>query len=188
MLAGLLILVLNAVGSFVSSLLLVRALMRWQRLSFINPLGHFILATTDWVVVPMQKLFGSRSGLDLSCIVPAWLIECLVIAVVLLLKGVFSDPAALVGTVLVTGSVAFLISLVRLIMMVVIVAAVLSWVNPRAPIAPLVNGLCRPFLLPLQRRIPPIGGVDLSPLVLLLILQVLVYLLASMAPASLALM
>lgn len=188
MLAGLVILILKAVGSFFTSLLLVRALMRWQRLSFINPLGHFILASTDWAVRPAQKVFGSQGGFDLSCLLPAWLIECLVVAVAMFFAVPFLSPLDLVGSVLVTGSIALLISLVRLVMVVIIVAAVLSWVNPRAPIAPLVNGLARPFLLPLQRRIPPVGGVDLSPLVLLLVLQVLIYLLTMLAPNSIALM
>ncbi|GAA5176751.1 YggT family protein [Niveibacterium umoris] len=188
MLAGLLILILKAVGSFVTSLLLVRALMRWQRLSFINPLGHFILATTDWAVRPAQKVFGSQGGFDLSCIVPAWLVECLVVGVVLLFAWPYANPLDLLGNTLLTGSIGLLMSLVRLVMVVVIVAAVLSWVNPRAPIAPLVNGLARPFLLPLQRRMPPVGGVDLSPLVLLLVLQVIAYLLMAVAPASIALM
>jgi YggT family protein len=56
-------------------------------------------------------------------------------------------------------------------------------VNPRAPVAPLINGLARPFLLPLQRRLPPLGGVDLSPLVLLLILQMLQFVLANLRHA-----
>ena len=53
-----------------------------------------------------------------------------------------------------------------------------SWVNPRAPLAPLFNNLSRPFLRPFQRLIPPIARVDLSPLVLLLVLQIVLMLLA----------
>lgn len=54
----------------------------------------------------------------------------------------------------------------------------LSWVNPHAPLAPLFHSLSRPFLRPFQRLIPPIANVDLSPLVLLLVLQVALMLLA----------
>jgi YggT family protein len=55
---------------------------------------------------------------------------------------------------------------------VVIVAALLSWINPHAPLAPLFNQLAQPMLRPVQRLIPTIGGVDLSPLAVLLLLQV----------------
>jgi YggT family protein len=61
---------------------------------------------------------------------------------------------------------------IYLAMGVVIMSAILSWVNPYAPIAPVFNQLASPLLRPAQRLIPPIGGVDLSPLVVLLLLQV----------------
>jgi len=67
---------------------------------------------------------------------------------------------------------------VYLLIGVVLFSAVLSWVNPHAPLAPLFNNLSRPFLRPFQRLIPPIAGVDLTPLVLLLVLQIVLMLLA----------
>ena len=60
-------------------------------------------------------------------------------------------------------------------MFVVIVQAVFSWVNPQAPLAWIFNAMTQPFLRPLRRFIPPIGGVDLTPLVLIVILQVLLF-------------
>jgi len=62
---------------------------------------------------------------------------------------------------------------VYLLVFAVIVQVVLSWVNPYSPVAPVFNAMTRPFMRPLRRIVPPIGNVDLSPLVLLLILQVL---------------
>jgi YggT family protein len=70
---------------------------------------------------------------------------------------------------------------IYLAMGVVIVAALLSWINPYAPMAPLFNALARPLLRPFQRLIPPIGGVDLSPIALLLVLQVLLMVLSRVA-------
>ena len=69
----------------------------------------------------------------------------------------------------------------------VLLQAVLSWVNPYAPIAPALNALTRPFLEPIRRFVPLIGGVDLSPLVLILVVQVLLTLLQSILPDVLAL-
>ncbi len=70
----------------------------------------------------------------------------------------------------------------------VIVSAVFSWVNPYAPLAEVFNTLTRPLLRPFRRFIPPMGGVDLSPLALLLLLQVALFVIASMRHSVMPLM
>ena len=87
------------------------------------------------------------------------------------------SPTSILGVAL-FAALATLRLGVYLLIGAVIVSALLSWINPYAPLAPLFNAIARPFLQPLQRFIPPIGGVDLSPLVLLLLLQVLLSLIA----------
>jgi YggT family protein len=69
---------------------------------------------------------------------------------------------------------------IYLILGIVLVAVVLSWVGPQAPAAYMFNELSRPFLAPFRRLIPPLGGFDLSPLVLLLVLQVVLLIIASL--------
>jgi YggT family protein len=73
---------------------------------------------------------------------------------------------------------------IHLAMLVVLVSAIFSWVNPYAPLAPFFDQLSRPLLAPFRRVIPPLGGVDLSPLVLLLALQVLLMVLDSLRGAA----
>ncbi len=180
MLGGLIMLIIEALASFLTLLLLTRALMRWLRISFVNPLGQFILGTTDWIVRPVQRFLPSSGGFDMSCWVTAWIVQAVVVLIAGLFGSGFGNPVALIIGAVIIGGFELLRNLLHLVMIVVIVAAVLSWVNPHAPIAPMVNALARPFLAPLSRRIPPAGGVDLSPLVLLLILQVLLFLLAGL--------
>ena len=62
---------------------------------------------------------------------------------------------------------------VYILVFALIVQAVLSWVNPYSPIGPLVDALTRPFLAPIRRILPAVGGIDLSPLVLLVLLQLI---------------
>jgi YggT family protein len=73
--------------------------------------------------------------------------------------------------------------MVYMIMGIVLISAVFSWVNPHAPLAPLFFSLSEPFLRPFRRIIPPIANVDLSPLVLLLVLQVLLMFIGQLAGA-----
>ena len=75
-----------------------------------------------------------------------------------------------------------------LAMGVVIVAAIFSWVNPHAPAAEIFHELSRPLLRPFQRLLPALGGVDLSPLLLILVLQVLLIVLAGLRGSLLPLL
>ncbi|MDP2751666.1 MAG: YggT family protein [Rhodocyclaceae bacterium] len=161
----LLIFIGSAVVDFLCAALLIRFIMQLVRLTFINPLGRFILAVTEWIVRPTRRWIPKFQGVDLSPLVLAWLIQCLWL--VLMTSNVS------VSTVMGVATLEIVRLLLHLAMGIVIVSAVLSWVNPYAPLAPLFNALSRPLLRPLRRFIPPIGGVDLSPLVLLLLLQIL---------------
>lgn len=190
MLNQLLMLILDAVFGFLTLLLLARFVMQWLRVSFRNQLGAFILAATDWVVLPARKVIPGLFGLDLSSLVLAILFQTLLLLIVLLLRGFNFGGGAVTAAlgVLLLGSLETLKLALYLLMGVVIIAAVLSWVNPYSPLAPLFNALTRPFLKPLQRVIPPLANVDLSPLVLLLILQVVLVLLGSLRAGAFSLL
>lgn len=75
-----------------------------------------------------------------------------------------------------------------LVLGAVIVSAVFSWVNPYAPLAAVFDTLTRPLLRPFRRFIPPVGGVDLSPLALLLVLQIALFVLDGLRRSILPLM
>ena len=76
---------------------------------------------------------------------------------------------------------------VYLLMGVVIITALLSWINPYSPLASFFDALSRPLLLPARRLMPPLGGIDLSPLVVILLLQVVLIVLGNLQPAHLLL-
>ncbi|MFA9439996.1 YggT family protein [Uliginosibacterium sp. sgz301328] len=178
MLGGLLSMILVTVGGFITMMLLIRTAMRWMRVSFVNQLGQFVLATTNWIVLPAQRLFPSMGRLDLSALIPAWGIQVLLTVLTVVLVGAsFGNPVTALGGVLAVGALDVVKSALYLLMFAVIVGAVLSWVNPHSPLAPALNVLTRPFLAPFRRVIPPISGIDLSPLVLLLVVQIALYVL-----------
>lgn len=180
MLAQLLYQVLDWLFGFFTLALLARLAMQWTRASFRNPLGQFVVAVTDWAVVPARRLIPSAFGFDLPTLLLAWLAQAMFHGLVF---GLFATMAAVTPGAILSLALLAVVATVRLAIYLlfgaVIVSALLSWINPYAPLAPVVNAIAQPFLRPLQRLIPTLGGVDLSPLVLLLALQVLLSLLSS---------
>jgi YggT family protein len=178
LLSGALIFLVNTVfGLFVVALLL-RFYLQWARAPYRNPLSEFLQALTDFMVRPARRLIPGLWGLDLATLALAWLTQLVELAIVLQIRGYAFGPetgvafAALVLLALVT---LFKIGL-YIVIVAVIVQVVLSWMGPYNSLMPLANSMTRPFLRVFQRRIPPIGNVDLSPLFLLVAVQLLLML------------
>jgi YggT family protein len=176
MLIGTLALVLQSVAGFFTALLLIRTVMRFLRISFVSQLGQFVLATTNWAVVPLQRFVPSIGRLELSALLPAWVIQALLALLLTLLTHAFApSPQQLVLVALISGTLGLLKVAILMLSWVVILTAILSFVNPYSPFCGPLNVFTRPFLRPFQRILPPIGGIDLSPLLLLLVLQIILY-------------
>ena len=166
----------NVVAFFVV-LLLARFHFQWLRVGFRNPLGEFILAATSWIALPARRVIPGLAGLDLATLLAAWLLRGLGLWALTALVG--AEPSALaIAAVALVDLARFS---VYLLVFAVFLLVILSWVNPHAPVAPVFNAITRPFLRPIRRILPPVGGVDLSPLVLLLVLWVLLFLIDGLA-------
>lgn len=175
MLINLLLMVLHTVASFVTTLLLARFYMQWARVSFRNQLGAFVIQTTDWAVLPARRVVPALFGLDTATLVVAWLIQVVLILTEELLAGNLGvDRQILIA--LTGGAIEVLRLSVWFLIIVLIVSAVMSWTSPGNPIGSMMNALTRPFLQPIQRVVPSIANVDLSPLVLILLLRIVLYL------------
>ncbi len=151
-----------------AGLLFARFLLQWLRVPLRNPLGEFIMALTDKLVLPARRHIPAMAGLDTASLLLAWGIETLYLALLLTVQHYLVSVPGL----LVLAGVKLLGMAVQILMGALIAQAILSWVNPHTPLAPVLNAVTRPFLAPLQRVIPPIGNVDLSTLVLLVVLQI----------------
>ena len=161
----------NIVAFFVI-LLLARFHFQWLRVGFRNPIGEFVLATTSWIVLPLRRVIPGLAGLDLATLLAAWLLQCLGLWLHALIVG--ADPGA--GAIALAAVIGLLRYSVYILIFAVFIQAILSWVNPEAPVMPVFNAITRPFLRPLRRFIPPVGRVDLTPMILLLLLFVLLML------------
>lgn len=182
MLGNIFLLILDAAFSFVTLMLLARFFMQWQRVSFRNQIGAFVVATTDWVVRPLRRVVPGVFGFDIASLLPAWVFQTLFVVIEISMRGLplRGGAVALLVGVWGMGLLALAQMAVYLVFGAVLMSAVLSWVNPHAPAAGVLNGLAAPFLRPFRRVVPPIANVDLSPLVLLLLLQILLMVIGSL--------
>lgn len=165
----------DTVFAFFVLLLLARFHFQWLRVPFRNPLGEFVLATTSWMVMPVRRVIPGLAGLDTATLLLAWLLQCLAIWIKASIVGVEPSLLALVGV----AALDLLRYSLYILVFAILVQVIFSWINPYAPMAPVFNAMTAPFLRPLRRFIPPLGGIDLTPLVLLVIIQIVLIVLAN---------
>ncbi|MEX0960674.1 MAG: YggT family protein [Burkholderiales bacterium] len=155
--------------------LLLRFILQIVRAPYGNPLSGFIFAITDFMVRPARRFIPGLRGYDLSSLLLAWVVEIALIGIVLSLKGYGFGPA--IGNTMIALMLLAVVRLIRLflyiVMFTVFIQAILSWVSPYSPAMPILQSLTRPFLRIFQQRIPPAGGVDLSPLFVLITCQLI---------------
>ena len=175
MLSQILRFLLETLFGFFVFVLLARFYLQLLRAPFRNPLGQFLTALTNWMVLPARRVIPGMFGLDLASFLLAWLMEALLLFLLYLLKGGGLGPATgvLAGALFSLALLELARFSLYLLIGVILIQAVISWVNPYAPLAPLFNALTAPFLRPFRRLIPPIGNVDLSPLFALIAAQLL---------------
>jgi YggT family protein len=166
----------ETIFGFFVLLLLARFHFQWLRVPFRNPVGEFVLATTSWMVMPVRRVVPGLAGLDIATLLLAWTLQSLCVWAIATMKGIepsFVDVVARAALDLLRYSLYILV-------FAIIVQVVFSWINPYAPMAPVFNAMTAPFLRPLRRFIPPLGNVDLTPLLLLVIIQILLIVLANL--------
>jgi YggT family protein len=173
----------DTVVAFFVFLLLARFHFQWLRVPFRNPVGEFVLATTSWLVVPTRRVVPGLAGLDLPTLLLAWALQALGLWAQAAMLG--AEPGAL--TVAAIALVDLLRYSLYILVFAVIVQALLSWINPYTPMAPVFDALTRPFLRPLRRFVPLAGNIDLTPLILLVILYVLLIMVNHLRIAAAAL-
>jgi YggT family protein len=148
---------------------LLRLYMQYHRVPFGNPLGRFIFAITDWIVLPLRRLVPAYKRWDLASLIAAFLLVMAKFLLLFLLIGAGGKFGVLP-----------LLSLVGLLQLAVsgltallIVYAILSWIpTASSMLQDLVARLAEPLVAPVRKLIPLVGGVDLSPLVVIVLLQI----------------
>lgn len=173
-------LLLEVVAGLLTSTCLLRLYMQHQRIPLSarsgNPLGRFVFALTDWLVLPLRRVLPAMGRWDTASLVGAFLIQLAQFSILWLLNGL--------GASLVSVVVLALFGVVRMglsaLTGLVLVYAVLSWVQTQSYLSDVLERLVQPPLTPIRRVLPLVGGVDLSPLALLVLIQIALIVLGSL--------
>lgn len=150
---------------------MLRFVLQWVKADFYNPVSQFIVKVTAPVINPARRIIPGYKGLDISSLVVCYLVLMLSQTIVQALSG-YSLTALSVSVL----ALADLVSLViNVFFYAILIQAIISWINPQGhnPINHLLYSICYPVLRPVQKLIPPVGGLDISPIFALLGLKVI---------------
>ena len=167
---------LDTVFSLFGAVLLLRAWMLAVRLPPFNQISHTIFQLSNWIVLPLRKAIPSVRNIDWTSLVAAYLIA--LVYLVLLAGTTGASPLSLFPQALLMALLTVLKWALQLVLWTTLLLAVLSWVNPGSPAMGVAMQLTAPLLNPIRRVMPLIGGMDLSPLALFVVIQVLLIVLA----------
>jgi len=150
---------------------MLRFLLGVVRADFYNPISQFLVRITNPLLIPMRKVIPSLGKYDTSALLLMLLLQVASLGVVVLLRGISVSFVAL----LIAAAGELIMLIINVFMFAIIIQVVLSWVNPGNynPATALLHSITSPIMRPIQRIITPVSGMDLSPLVAIIGLQVL---------------
>lgn len=154
-----------------ATIVLLRFLLQLTRADFYNPLSQFIVKATKPVLNPLRRVIPGIGGIDIASLVLAWVVIALEQLAILALSGVGMQPLA--AALLAIPEMISLI--INIFLFAILIQVIISWINPGSynPAIGLIHNLTEPVLAPVRRRMPEMGGLDLSPMIVMLGLVVL---------------
>ncbi|WP_323118402.1 YggT family protein [Burkholderia alba] len=163
---------LNTVFTLFGAALILRVWMQAVRVSPYNPVTQAVLQATNWLVLPLRRIIPGVRGIDWASVVAALATSLVYVVLMVTMSGV--DAMSMAPTLIVVALLTVAKWTLQLVFWMTILMAFLSWLNPRSPAMAILYQLTAPFLNPLRRVLPQLGGIDLSPILLFVIVQVLI--------------
>jgi len=165
-------LIITTVGSLYLMIILLRFVLQLSRADFYNPISQFVFKATNPILIPVRRIIPGLRGIDLASLILAILFEALILVLKTVIAGYgIPNPVTLVlgSAVVVAG---YLLKIYFWALLVMIIA---SWIAPGSghPALMLINQITEPLMKPFRKVLPPMGGLDLSPILAFMVLQVL---------------
>ena len=163
---------IQAIANLYLLIVLIRLMLQLAKANFYNPLSQFVVKATALPLTPLQKLFPPIKNFNSGCLVLALLVQLVAIQASALVHSGTLIPIIMSLSWAVVGIASLILSIYFYGLFIVII---LSWVAPQShhPAIALLWQLMEPVMAPFRRLIPPMGGLDLSPIVLFLLINVL---------------
>jgi len=154
-----------------TAVVLLRFMLQWVRADFYNPVSQFVVKATTPLLRPFRQAIPGYAGMDLAALVLAWLVKTLELAIVSVIEHSERNPLGALA-----WSLPELVSLIiNIFIVTVFVRVILSWINPDPynPVTRVLDSLTEPVMRPARRVLPPVGGLDLSPVLVMIALVLL---------------
>ncbi|WOJ92384.1 YggT family protein [Congregibacter variabilis] len=152
-------------------IMLMRFILQLSLADFYNPICQFLVRATNPIVVPMRRLIPARGRLDFASLLLAVVIQLLGIAAMLLLNGAGLPPVSLLLAWSVIGVIGLLVKIYFFALLGMII---LSWIAPGTsnPAAYLMFQITEPVMAPFRKMLPSMGGMDFSPILVFIIINI----------------
>lgn len=150
---------------------MLRFILGAVRADFYNPVSQFLVRITNPLLVPMRRVIPSFRQYDTSALLLMLLLQMISLVIVVLLRG----ASVSIITLLLAAIGELVVLAFNVFIFAIVIQVIISWINPGTynPVNALLYSITRPVMGPIQRLIPPVSGIDLSPLVALIGLQIL---------------
>jgi len=174
-----LLFVVGIVFSILIFTVLMRLILQIVRADFYNPISQFILRMTNPMLLPIRRIIPGLFGIDMAAVLLLVIIEALNIVVTHTLQGIgLHTPLLFLSELL--GMI--IQHVAQLFFFSILVLVLISWINPAAsfhPIGKLAHQIAEPLLRPARKILPPLNGIDLSPILAIIILAAVMFLIAA---------
>ena len=163
--------------------MLLRFLLQLVRADFYNPICQFLVKITNPLVIPVRRVLPGFGGLDLASLLLAILLQLAGIAAILLISGVgLPNPLIL----LVWSAIGVLGLLVNIYFFALLAMIILSWIAPGSnhPAIYLLHQITEPVMAPFRKALPAMGGMDFSPILVFILINVIQIALRHMAAGA----
>ena len=171
MLNSIVLMVVQTIASLLAALCLLRAYMQWHgvRMGMGNAVAPWVMGLTDWMVLPLRRILPKVGRIDLGSVLAAFALMLVQGLIIALLFGMGLNPVSLLLGALMDTLGLILSSLFWLL----VIGIVVSWLRVDESTVYWIQSLVEPLLRPVRRVLPTVGGLDLSPMVVILLIKVL---------------
>jgi YggT family protein len=163
-------LVINTLVGLYLLLVVLRFLLQLVRADFYNPISQFIVKATNPPLIPLRKVIPGLGGIDLASLALAFIVQAIAIVLILLLNGI--QPPLQVALWAAIGIISLVLKVYFWGLLITVIA---SWLAPNSynPALILINQILEPAVKPVRKMMPDMGGIDISPIIMFLLIQVL---------------